>query len=755
MASAQTPDPMTAEAAGRLAEFARACKAAIRVVAMYPPTHPNIQAALDRMTAAGAAATARGPLTLSVRPDTILIEGRVMPRADAAVDELAALLHRHQVGEITFQAPLSAGAWHLLLSLLAAAPEEVRADGGLGEAWAAAGGGPVEIREIDYAEVLKERHTGADGEVEWADLIATCLAGDESSALDERTLASLLDIARDPERLAEFIHRLQERARTSGQPMEARKRTLRRLLQGLADHAARQAPDEFDEVMDNVASGTTRLDPESMLSLLTGGPAEGERVTDGVDLSGELRARFTDDKLAAFVAENVIRDRGATGRLAEAFNALAPTETQRSTALALAEERVSMSPLGEDTAFNELWTHAVNLLMSYSDEDYVPDAYDRELTMARERAVEIEQISDDPPDRIAAWLATVADSDLRALDQQLLVDLLRLEDRPDAWGSVLELALSRLDQLLLVSDLPLASDLAGAIIGVADDPHSPFASRAREALDGLIEGPLASRLLAMARVAAEAEVPRIAAFCQMLGPAIVPALIAALSTEENRLAVRRIRDVLVGFGAAAREPAKALRNATNPAVRRAAIEILRAVGGDEALDELRTLLADPDPHVQREALRAIIQIGSDEAYAMLESALASGEPATRRAMLQALGAFTDARAVPLLTYLIEHSSWRGEGEATYVTMIEALGRSGADPRGIALLTQVLYRGEWWAPGRTRRLRSAAARALQSTASPAGDAVLEEAARGGPRGVRRAAAEALAMPRRPRPPGATR
>ena len=268
---------------------------------------------------------------MSVRPDTILIEGRAMPRADAAVDELAALLHRHQVGEITFRAPLTDGAWHLLLSLLAAAPDEVRAEGGLSQAWAAAGGGPVEIRETDYAEVLRERHTASDAEFAWDDLVATCLAGDDSSALDERTLASLLEIARDPERLAEFIHRLQERARASGQPMTTRKRTLRRLLQGLADYAARQAADDFDEVMDNIAAGTTRLDPELMLSLLAGDTGEGGRVTDGVDLSGEVRARFTDDKLAAFVAENVVRDRGATGRLAEAFHALAATETQRST----------------------------------------------------------------------------------------------------------------------------------------------------------------------------------------------------------------------------------------------------------------------------------------------------------------------------------------------------------------------------------------------------------------------------------------
>ena len=108
-------------------------------------------------------------------------------------------------------------------------------------------------------------------------------------------------------------------------------------------------------------------------------------------------------------------------------------------------------------------------------------------------------------------------------------------------------------------------------------------------------------------------------------------LVGALAKEDSRLAVRRVKDVLIGFGEAAREPAKALRDSTNPAVRRAAIEVLRAVGGaGAALGDLRSLLADDDPNVQREALRAIIQIGSDEAYAVLEEALTSGDRASAR-----------------------------------------------------------------------------------------------------------------------------
>ena len=757
MARAQAPEPMAADAANRLVEFARSCKAAIRIVSMYPPSHPNIQSALTRMTAAGSAATSGGPMALGVMPDSLLMNGRALPKPDPSVNELAALLHGHHIGELTLQGPLTAGGWHMLLSLLATSPEEIRLEGGIMRAWQSAGGGPVEIREIDYAEVLRER-SGGSGDSSWDSLIDNCLVGDSRSALDDKALASLLEIARDPDRLGEFMNRLQERARATGQSIEVQKQAVLRLLKNLAAFALQHSPDDFDEVMSNVATSTTRLSAELMLSLLTEPPprtgASG-RVEDGIDIGGELRSRFNEEQLGAFVAENVARDRGATSRLAEAFNSLATSDDQRRTALLLAEERVSLSPLGQDPQFNDIWAETVSMLMSYSDADYVPDEYDRELTSAREMAIEVEQVSDDPPDRIAAWLSTVTDNDMRVLDQQMLVDLLRLEDRPDAWASVLELALTRLEQLVLVGDLTLARELLDAVAAVAKTPDSPFADQATAAVARLTAGPLVNHLLLFMRQAPEDQMPVLNGFCQAMGPGVIVPLVGALATEESRLAVRRVKDVLIGFGEAAREPAKTLRDSTNPAVRRAAIEVLRAVGGAGALGDLRSLLADPDPNVQREALRAIIQIGSDEAYAVLEEALTSGEPRAREAVMHTLGSITDERAAPLLVHILSHSPHSGAAESIYTSLIDALGRSGAGTRGTDMLKQLLYRGEWWAPMRTARIRAAAARALHAAGTAEADALLEEASTTGSRGVRRAAALAMMLPRRSPPAGGTR
>ena len=154
------------------------------------------------------------------------------------------------------------------------------------------------------------------------------------------------------------------------------------------------------------------------------------------------------------------------------------------------------------------------------------------------------------------------------------MDLLRLEDRPEAWASVLELALTRLEQLVLVGDLVLARDLLDAVSGVARSPDSPFAAPANAAVAA--PRPRARRrnhLLLFMRQAADDQMPVLNGFCQAMGAGLIAPLVGALAKEDSRLAVRRVKDVLIGFGEAAREPAKALRESSNPAVRRVAMEV--------------------------------------------------------------------------------------------------------------------------------------------------------------------------------------
>lgn len=255
----------------RLVDFARACRAATRIVSLYPPSHPSIQAALTRIVEAGAAITARGPFTITVLADTLLVDGRGMQKPDISVTELAIMLHDHLVGELTLHGPLDAGAWHTFLSLLASSAEDVRAEGRITQAWQSAGGGPIAIREIDYAELLRER-ANSDREAKWDAIIVTCLRGDGHGTLDEDTLAPLLEIAGDRTLLVEFAERFQERCRAGGGDSATQKRTLLQLMPALANYAARMAPEQLDAVLTHIADASTMLAPDVMLALMTDPP---------------------------------------------------------------------------------------------------------------------------------------------------------------------------------------------------------------------------------------------------------------------------------------------------------------------------------------------------------------------------------------------------------------------------------------------------------------------------------------------------
>ena len=91
---------------------------------------------------------------------TFVIDGRAPVRPDPSIAELADLLHDRLIGELRIESDADATDWRTLLLLLSRTAEELMADGGIAKLWAASGQSHFDIREIDYAEVLRERGGG-------------------------------------------------------------------------------------------------------------------------------------------------------------------------------------------------------------------------------------------------------------------------------------------------------------------------------------------------------------------------------------------------------------------------------------------------------------------------------------------------------------------------------------------------------------------------------------------------------------------
>jgi HEAT repeat protein len=737
-----TTEPMPAERSGLLAEFARACKAAARAVSLYPGAHPAIAGSLSRLVSASARLTSDGRVVCSVHPDILAIDGQAPIRPDPAIGELATLLHERLIGELTIQREADGEDWRALLLLLARDPDDLLAQGGIGSAWAGSGRSHFEIREIDYAEVLRERAGGE--KAQWDRIIAMCLQGD-TSGFDERALGSLVEALSDAERFGNLLEHFQSSESVETVSVSVRMAALLQLMRAALDAAKSRNPDAVEQSLQTLADSCGRLTPEMMLAML--GSRQSSNAAES-EMANALMARMSDQTVASFVARSVTVEKGATERLAHALEVLVPEAERKGRVLELAHEEARQSEAGQEEGFEQLWHSAADMLTSYSDASFVSDEYGKELTAARAQALEVERVSDDPPERVSAWVATVSEQALQDLDLNLLRDLLRIEQDPALWEGMAAIVVGEIERRTLHGDAPGAHMLAEALVRETTADGRPelraLASRSVERLAG---GPLVKHVGVSLRKIEDVEVEFLNRLCHTIGAAVVRPLAELLATEENPKVTRRLRELLLGFGAAGRQSVEKLKNSPNPAVRRTAIDLLRVFGGQEALPELVSMLNDADPQVQRESIRAIVQIGTNNAYAVLQRALIS-KSSTRETVLQELLGLRDDKAAPLLCYVLRQTQPTGTFLKVHLDMIDALGNLRGHPESIRTLKQLLYNGSLWRPFRTAALRRAAASALRQIGSDEATAVLEEAIGTGSRGVRRAAKAHLGAALRP-------
>ncbi|HEY1911604.1 MAG TPA: HEAT repeat domain-containing protein, partial [Vicinamibacterales bacterium] len=332
---------------------------------------------------------------------------------------------------------------------------------------------------------------------------------------------------------------------------------------------------------------------------------------------------------------------------------------------------------------------------------------------------------------------------------------LGIEEDDDRWGELMTPLVALLEDLLLVGDFDAALALIAALVQVSGGHGSKIKRQhAITAIDLLIAGSMMRHVTTHLATIDDAQFERVKAMCVSLGEVIVRPLAETLSEEQRSRTRERLTAVLLAFGSIGRRTIERLKNSPNPAVRRTAIQLMRQVGGSEALPDLTELLDDNEQQVQREAVRAILNVGTDAAYRILEQALTSGTERSREAIMQSISLVRDERAAPLFAYILGHVDHKGALSSIYLRAIESLGVL-RDPAGVTPLQTALYKGEWWAPRRTSEIRQTAAAALARIGTAEAVAVLEEAIASGSRGIRSAARAQLANVRPSRPESTAR
>ena len=725
-------EPLAPADAQRLTEFARACQAAARAVTLYPASHPAIVTTLERIAQLTSAQSLSSRLKITVLANELRVDGRAPSKPDRAIGELAALLHDHWIGELTINPGGDVEAWRSFLLLLGRSTDDIRAEGGIARLWSMTAGRHVEVKEIDYAAVLRERGGALP---RWDGILANFLQrdGDDQEFAEEAT-KMLLEMAKDEQQLGELFVALESRS-APDQSSQATASAVVRMLQSIVETVTKARREEIDEVLQNLSAAVGRLSPELMVAIL----AYAETATrDAASVIGAVVSRMTEQTIAGFIARNIGAADSSITRVAQAFHTLVREDEQRQRLIALARDQAAASPFGSTEGFEEIWNRvAERLLTSYSDKEYVSNTYARELAATRTQAVTIDQVSDDPPERVSGWLGTVATSELRKLDLTLLLDLLVIEEDDGRWGTLMQPVVALLEDLILVGDF----DAAASLLSLITEASKPGQSKERRqhaliAIDLLVSGSMMRHIVAHIGTLDDAQFDRVKAMCVLLGEELVSPIADAIATDVSDRTRDRLSLILVAFGQAGRRQVERLKNSDNREVRRTAIRLLRELGGEGALPELTQMLHDRSPQVQREAVRAILNIGSQRALEVLQNAITNGAVEARDTIMKSLASVRDDRAAAMFGYIVSHVEHRGEFQPVYLGAIEALGALKAVD-GVKALREALYRGEWWAPRRTASLRSAAAASLARIGTPEAIDVLEQALSAGPRGVRAA------------------
>src|SRR5438874_2485388 len=98
--------------------LARALLAATKNWALYPPEHPAVEQAVARFADAIREITAAAVFSISITPDTLLVEGASADQSQTAIADAAAYLHDRDILQLTFAGEVPLAALQRLLTIL-------------------------------------------------------------------------------------------------------------------------------------------------------------------------------------------------------------------------------------------------------------------------------------------------------------------------------------------------------------------------------------------------------------------------------------------------------------------------------------------------------------------------------------------------------------------------------------------------------------------------------------------------------------
>ena len=705
--------------------LARTLSAAARNWALYPPEHPAVDASVRRLADAVRQSTSGAAFSFGVTPKTLLVAGIPLPE-EQPVAETAKLLHDHDLLAITFLADPPVEALQALLRVLSTPGDDLRTAGGPAKAWDEGGHGTIVLEQIDYEKLLEDRDVETPLEDRhddvWRSLVNTFAQG--GGVFDPAQQARLLEISRSGYEIGDLASAISDTKRNiDGSPLvTTQAATVLAVFRHLANLVNVVEPERLPEVMRNVASASTMLDPHVVLNLMqTDDTANESPVVNAIAKS------FDDEKVAELLATALARDGRATERLAQVFDTIAPDDERKQRVLKMTRSMLSEQDFGKSGQFRAVWASMEELLLSYDESPYVSAAYQASLQGAAERS-EMLAARDLPPE-LPDWVDTLGQDNVRSLSVQLIVDLLTIENNADRAAEITK------DMTALLEDLFLAGDFDNAVIVLRElkkaSAKKVAQAAARAALTSCGESAGLRDAASLLNELDEKGLKILEECFDLIGPTAVRALLPALQSERETPAYTRACDVVRKYGATAIGHVAPLTEDNRWFVQRTAAMLLGATRSPDAIGPLQALLRKNDPRVRQQAVKALAGIDDPAAARAIQTVLRAATGEHRAAVIDALVAERDPRVVPMLARIIAESDPFGPDLQTVLDALDAVRQLGND-QAVPQVASLMKKKKFFARKKSRAFKTASVQALMAIGTPRAKSALDEAARTGDR-----------------------
>jgi HEAT repeat protein len=718
--------------------MARALLVAVRNWTLYPPEHPTVGAAVDRLATAIRESSLGAAFAIGVTPDTLMVEGTAADNAQTGIAEAAAMLHDRDILTITFVGAIEPDVIHAFLRVLTLDPAERRLRGGPARIWAKDGHPSLAIEQIDYEQVLARE----EGEVAepakrddlWRSIVLSIVGG-QQAVFDERAQGRLLAISASPGDIGDLATAVAApKCTLDGSPMiTSQAAAVLAAFRHLTSIVSVMSPDRLPEVMGHLATAATQLDPHVIMQVMQSPDDPTMPVVAG------MAAAFDDVKVAQLLATAIALDGNATDRLATIFSTIAPDEDRKRRVLTLTRSLLSETDFGKSGQFQVLWASTEELLVSYNDTPFVSETYRNALDGVGTRAEQL--AGSDLPPELPEWLESLGQASVRGLSVTMLIDLFTLEQNPERAAEMAPDLSALAEDLLMSGSYDDAVMVARALLARASAPKSMGREACRHALDELGESLAMREAAALIGDLDQDGWNSLRAVIDAVGASSVEALKPVVAVEKDDTATERAESAIVGFGTKAIVRLSSMVGDQRWFVQRRGARLLGRIGTAEAVPLLQPLLRQNEPRVAREAVAALGVIPDPAAARAIHTVLRAATGEVRRAVIEALVAERDPRVVPMLVRILEESQPFGNDHDVVIETIDALGTVGTDA-SVPVLAAMSQRKKFFGGRKLRALKDHSVDALARVKTAKAATALKDAAEQGDRYLKKIARASL-------------